>query len=76
MKRHTHWIIVELDGAQVGQIPLDAEHGFTFGGPSKHQQTEATRQQHIKLLEEHKDMAPGSKIELSSNLKLYRIREL
>ena len=76
MKRQTHWLIVEHDGAQVGRIPLDPEYGFRFGLPSNHERTEATRQQHIKLLEEHKDMVPGSTIKLSKNLKLYRIREL
>lgn len=71
MSHPTHWLIVEHDGAQVGQIPLNPEYGMIRGNTGS-PMMESVRIQHLKLLEEHKDMAPGSRIKLSPDLYLQR----
>ncbi|MGE8135739.1 hypothetical protein ACQKO5_19200 [Novosphingobium subterraneum] len=68
----THWLIVLHDGAEVGQIPLNPEYGMIRDKPGS-VRSEAVRLQHIKLLEEHKDMAPGSQIKLQDGLLLKRV---
>jgi hypothetical protein len=69
MNRPTHWLIVEHEGVEVGQIPLNPHD--TPGHPNS-PRAEARKAQHAKLLEEHKDMALGSRIKLSPDLYLQR----
>ena len=71
MFRPTHWLIVEHDGIAVGQIPLNPEYGQLAGRRSSPRE-DAVRLKHIELLEQHKDMALGSKIKISPDLYLQR----
>lgn len=73
MFRPTHWLIVEHDGVEVGQIPLNPEYGQLALRRSSPRE-DIVRAQHIKLLEQHKDMALGSKIKLGPDLYLERTR--